>query len=188
MNQKRPTSRRHLGRLLWASVLLAGALLAAVLCLLSSPSAAGHAPTAFRPIPPDAWVRLSPPKATPSASIAPTVAPTPTPRPRPTATLPPRTSHLLIGLATWYCLPGVSACMAIHPTGGMYAAAGPALRAALGSHWRGRVVTVCGSRCVRVTLADWCACGGGHTIDLYSDAFRQIAPLSSGVVGVVIRW
>lgn len=189
MNPKTP-SRRRKGRLLgvWG-IMLAGAILAALLYLLSTPTATGHVPSAFRPIPPDAF---QPVWNAPSASLAPTVVPTatpgPTPRPKPSATPPLRASHLLIGLATWYCLPGVSACMAAHPTGGMYAAAGPALRAALGPHWRGRVVTVCGSKCVQVTLADWCSCGGGHTIDLYADAFRQIASLSQGVVGVVIRW
>ena len=32
----------------------------------------------------------------------------------------------------------------------------------------------------RSRLIDWCACGNGHIIDLYSDAFRRLAPLSSG--------
>ena len=68
----------------------------------------------------------------------------------------------------------------------MYAAAGPALR--VGS-WRGRTVTVCGSgNCVNVRLIDWCACGSGRVIDLYSDAFRQLAPLSSGTVSVRVTW
>ena len=49
--------------------------------------------------------------------------------------------------------------------------------------WRGRRVQVCGGGgCIVVTLIDWCACGGSHVIDLYSDAFQRLAPLSSGAV------
>ena len=89
------------------------------------------------------------------------------------------------GTASWYCQAGVSACHHAYP-GGMYAAAGPALR--VGS-WRGRTVTVCGSgSCVNVKLIDWCACGSGRVIDLYSDAFRQLEPLSSGTVSVRVTW
>ena len=89
------------------------------------------------------------------------------------------------GSATWYCQSGVSACHSAY-AGGMYAAAGPALRVGA---WRGRIVVVCGGgRCVNVKLIDWCACGGSHIIDLYSDAFRQLAPLSSGALAVTVRW
>ena len=66
------------------------------------------------------------------------------------------------------------------------AAAGPALRAALGSHWRGSVVRVCARSCVRVTLTDWCLCGHGRVIDLDSRAFARLAPLSVGVLRVTI--
>lgn len=106
----------------------------------------------------------------------------------------------LVGTATWYCLAGVSGCMAIHP-GGLYAAAGPALRAALGGGdrcspgpgcWRDRNVTVWnGKASVTVTLSDWCACGGGHVIDLYSDAMKVIDlgyRTNGGVAAAVIRW
>ena len=89
------------------------------------------------------------------------------------------------GTASWYCQAGVSACASGYP-GGLYAAAGPALR--VGS-WRGRTVTVCGSgNCVNVKLIDWCACGSGRVIDLYSDAFSRLAPLSSGTVSVRVAW
>jgi hypothetical protein len=89
------------------------------------------------------------------------------------------------GPATWYCLQGVSSCH--HAAGGgMYAAAGAALRV---GDWRGRVVTVCtSSRCVTVKLIDWCACGDGRVIDLYGDAFRRLSPLSEGVIRVAVRW
>ena len=104
-----------------------------------------------------------------------------TPRPRP----PANPSHSVRGTASWYCQAGVSACHADYP-GGMYAAAGPALRV---GNWRGRTVTVCGSgSCVNVKLIDWCACGSGRVIDLYSDAFRQLEPLSSGTVSVRVTW
>jgi len=89
------------------------------------------------------------------------------------------------GSATWYCKTGVSACHNAYP-GGYYAAAGPALRV---GNWRGRVVRVCGSgSCVNVQLVDWCACGGSHIIDLYSDAFQRLAPLNAGAVQVTVRW
>ncbi len=89
------------------------------------------------------------------------------------------------GSATWYCKTGVSACHRDYP-GGLYAAAGPALRVGA---WRGRVVRVCGSgSCVNVRLVDWCACGGSHIIDLYSDAFQRLAPLNAGAVRVTVSW
>jgi rare lipoprotein A (peptidoglycan hydrolase) len=41
-----------------------------------------------------------------------------------------------------------------------------------------------------VRLVDWCACGPRHgrptLLDLSDDAFRQLAPLSQGVVAVKI--
>jgi rare lipoprotein A (peptidoglycan hydrolase) len=95
------------------------------------------------------------------------------------------TGHSATGSATWYCKTGVSACHHSYP-GGLYAAAGPELRV---GKWRGRHVRVCGNgHCVNVTLIDWCACGGNHIIDLYSDAFTRLAPLSSGAVHVKVSW
>lgn len=68
----------------------------------------------------------------------------------------------------------------------MYAAAGPALRV---GDWRGRTVRVCaGGNCVSVKLIDWCGCPSGRVIDLYSDAFRQLAPLSAGTLQVTVSW
>jgi hypothetical protein len=74
----------------------------------------------------------------------------------------------------------------------MIAAAGPALRRSLGKGWRGTRVAVClDGRCVRVTLADWCACGPRHgrptLLDLSDGAFRRLAPLSRGVIEVTVR-
>jgi hypothetical protein len=83
---------------------------------------------------------------------------------------------LLTGKATWYD----------YVPGG--AAAGPALRKALGSHWRGRSVSACrGDTCVTVTLSDWCACGHGRVIDLDDRSFAKLAPLSAGVITVKVR-
>jgi rare lipoprotein A (peptidoglycan hydrolase) len=90
------------------------------------------------------------------------------------------------GIASWYCLAGQSICHRDYPDGAgadLYAAAGPALRT---GNWRGRVVNVCASSCVRVKLVDWCACGGGRVIDLYADAFNRISSLSAGVVRVSV--
>lgn len=67
---------------------------------------------------------------------------------------------------------------------GLYAAAGPALRV---GDWRGRTVTVCADSCVTLKLVDWCACPH-RVIDLSADAFRQLAPLSRGLVHVVVSW
>jgi rare lipoprotein A (peptidoglycan hydrolase) len=95
------------------------------------------------------------------------------------------TGRSATGAATWYCETGVSACHHSYP-GGLYAAAGPELRV---GNWRGRHVRVCGNgNCVNVILIDWCACGGNHIIDLYSDAFRHLAPLSAGAVHVTVSW
>jgi hypothetical protein len=45
-----------------------------------------------------------------------------------------------------------------------------------------------GIRVVRVTLID-CNCGEhANLIDLYSDAFQRLAPLSRGVVKVTVSW
>ncbi len=94
-------------------------------------------------------------------------------------------SHRVRGGASWYCLPGVSACTSGYP-GGLYAAAGSELRI---GRWRGRTVRVCGNgHCVYVRLIDTCACGGSRIIDLYSDAFRRLAPLSKGSLLVTVSW
>lgn len=117
------------------------------------------------------------PRADPNQPVRPESLLKATPRPKPT--------HGVSGMASWYCKAGVSVCHHAYP-GGLYAAAGPALR--VGS-WRGRTVNVCGSgNCVNVKLIDWCACGSGRVIDLYSDAFNRLAPLSSGTLSVRVSW
>lgn len=105
---------------------------------------------------------------------------------RPASSEAPRTAASLRGIATWYCLPGRSPCTAGYPATGAYAAAGPALRAALGD-WRGRTVTVSADgRSVEVALVDFCRCDGGGLIDLYAGVFGQMAPLSVGLVRVTV--
>lgn len=68
----------------------------------------------------------------------------------------------------------------------MIGAAGPALRHYLGRHWRGTLVSLRhGKRYLVVRLTDWCACPR-RLVDLSDDAFRQLAPLSVGVIRVSI--
>jgi hypothetical protein len=103
---------------------------------------------------------------------------TPSPSPtgkRPAATAKPRTSMHLRGVATWYAYRRGEA------------AAGPALRAALGPGWRGSVVWVNG---VRVRLTDWMGTTNrAKVIDLDAGLFRAICgPLSLGVCKVVVAW
>ena len=80
------------------------------------------------------------------------------------------------GTATWY---------RYHPG---QAAAGRALRQALGSGWRGTVVTVTANgHAVRVRLTD----SMGRTsrlIDLDPHDFARLAPLSAGVLRVTVSW
>jgi len=71
------------------------------------------------------------------------------------------------------------------------AAAGPALREALGPDWRGQTVVVeTNDRAVKVRLTDWCACGpraGVPTvIDLDREAFAVLAQPSRGIIRVVV--
>jgi len=129
----------------------------------------------------DAVERSFPPKPAPALDVAPRFVVIATPRPRPVV----GSRHRVEGGASWYCRTGVSECHYAYD-GGMYAAAGPALRV---GDWRGRHVRVCsGSRCVIVRLIDWCQCYGSRVIDLYSDAFRRLAPLSEGTVRVSVSW
>ena len=95
-------------------------------------------------------------------------------------------AHSISGAASWYCRAGVSPCTVNHPDGGgvdAYAAAGPKLRAAIGSGWRGTIVYVNG---VRVQLIDWCQCYQGESneklLDLYYDVYARTGS------AVTIRW
>jgi rare lipoprotein A (peptidoglycan hydrolase) len=83
----------------------------------------------------------------------------------------------LRGLATWYDYrPG-------------HAAAGPELRAALGSDWRGTTVRVAaGTSSTVVVLSDWCACPGGRVVDLDRRSFAVLADPAVGVLRVTVTW
>lgn len=117
------------------------------------------------------------------APTAVTVPPATATNPRPpTANLAP-TSDGLAGVATWFDgYPGT-------------AAAGPALRRWLGPDWRGTRLAVsapgCGCPPVIVVLSDFCRCDppNGHErlIDLDDQSFAALAPLSRGVLKVIVR-
>jgi hypothetical protein len=133
-------------------------------------------------------------RITAGVPVAPVRVVRPRPKPKPvvvtrTATKPVVTAvgsgHRVSGIATWFCLPGVSACTSGHQ-GGMYAAAGSEIRI---GNWRGRTVKVCGNgNCIYVKLIDWCACAGSRIIDLYHDAFSRLASPSRGGIGVTVSW
>ena len=94
---------------------------------------------------------------------------------------PPRTpQEALSGTASWFASPRGSA------------AAGPALRAALGPSWRGSEVTVsAGGRSVAVTLSGWCLCrvgGSARLIDLPRADFAALADPSLGLVASEVSW
>ena len=127
-----------------------------------------------------------PPRAQPSLGAAKAlVVPIPIPTPKPVAKVQ-TSGHSLRGNASYYCWAGSSPCTYTHPDGpgfDAYAAAGPKLRAALGSGWRGRIVSVDG---IAVKLIDWCQCYKGQSneklLDLYHDVFARTGS------SVVIRW
>lgn len=104
----------------------------------------------------------------------------------PIATPKPVTTHRISGAASWYCRSGSSPCTSGYPDGSgfdAYAAAGPRLRAALGSGWRGRIVYVDG---IRVKLVDWCQCHAGESTEKLLDLYYDVYARAGG--SVTIRW
>lgn len=148
-----------------------------------------HPHLAFRPVPDPGpsvvWLRrptLAPIDDRPLVALPPVRRPiVRTPRPSVIVAVRDSGRHPTVhrGLASYYC------CTRGYPSG-LYAAAGPALRV---GHWRGRqVVVAANGHRVRVTLIDWCQCYGTRVIDLYPQVFRQLAPLSAGLVRVAVSW
>lgn len=90
---------------------------------------------------------------------------------------PPAALGGVRGIASWYrYIPG-------------RAAAGPALRRALGPAWRGSMVRVCRDAvCARVRLTDWCGCYGTRVIDLARTDFARLGSPSLGIVRVEVTW
>ena len=161
-----------------------------ILALFPSPTAS--VTPSHHAIPLDSWRPIPSPAALadPSASALKWAnSPTPTTTPvasRGAASVASMPASLS-GQASWYCS-RTSPCTKGYP-GGDYAAAGPALRAFLGSGWRGSTVQVCRlSICIRVQLID-CLCSGSRLIDLYADAIVALGlRLSAGVYPVVVSW
>lgn len=201
--------------------LATGVVILLIAGLALSASAVGVSPTkdgplpqsAFRPIHGTAFIPEASPvvvdehvPAHPNPTLPPPKVKPKPPKIEPMLVVVPRANGHLTGIATMYCVPEfgnyhTGACMARHPAGGPYAAAGPALRAAIGGGdhcapgpgcWRDRVVTVCGPKgCATATLADWCRCSGGHVIDLYGDVMKLIDrgyPTNGGVSAALITW
>ena len=194
---------------------VAALVLAVVVSLFGTSLSIGRQPASIEPIDPSAFIVIVPPAAsdqaepteaspgiftdfTNRAAALPRVqASVPLPRrqvvqkgSKVTAQAAVTTSvgngHRVKGVATWYCLPGVSSCTSGYSSGGLYAAAGSELRV---GNWRGRHVKVCGNgNCIVVKLIDWCACGGSRIIDLYHGAFSRLASPSSGGIGVTVTW
>lgn len=91
------------------------------------------------------------------------------------------------GIASWYCKAGVSVCHHSYPPGSMVAAACGKLRAAMGSRWRGKTVTVIARSGVRINvkLVDWCG-SSTKLIDVYWEPMRRLG--GTGVLPVTVRW
>lgn len=195
-----------------AAILALVALAALVVYLANPSSIESSATTPFRILPPEAFALVPVPTDVLDQPRPDFRTPTPSPAKRPAqrqrfgvesrvSPLPqPSVSPVhsasggvLSGTATWYCLPGISVCP-YFMRGGLGAAAGPALRNAIGPDWRGKIVETCLSNspsiCVAVKLVDWCACGADHVIDLFADAMRVIDPgfRSNGGAQVTISW
>jgi hypothetical protein len=166
--------------------------------VLAGPMGSPSEPLAFVAVPlPSPRPSVGPIHRAPDLDIVDRPVPVPTMSSHPRVVIPPPKPHVSVsrptggsssvqgvrGQASWYCGHG-SACARGYP-GGLYAAAGPALRV---GHWRGRYVVVQrGSSRVTVQLVDWCACPQ-RVIDLYSAAFQHLGPLSRGVLNVTVSW
>ncbi len=121
-------------------------------------------------VPPVPQGRSGEPTATPAITAAPRIS-----RNRPAAPVASTSSSqgvVVTGVVSWYPASGLVG--AVHS-------------------WRWGdtpyVITVCsGTVCIRVTIQDYCqACVGPRLVDLSDDAFRILAPLSTGVIRVRVE-
>ena len=87
----------------------------------------------------------------------------------------------LSGTATWYCSAS-SACTRGYGPSDLVAAIDPTPGIERGA----RLTVSHGGASVTVVVVDVCACKGERVIDLTSGAFRQLAPLSRGVIAVTL--
>jgi hypothetical protein len=109
-----------------------------------------------------------------------------TPPPAPVIVAPPTSGDTISGSATWYC------CSL-----GYRGEAVVALPGALGGHYdsppASRYVTVCGDRCARLPVVDYCGCSWGtasqKVADLSPEAWAAVSDssLSMGVIHVTIH-
>lgn len=123
-------------------------------------------------------------------AVTTSAGPRPTPRKGPARTVSPKPlRHAVTGVMSWYCSPGRSACTVGHSPSCRCAAAGPALRRALGPSWRGRTVTITAGRAsTTLKLVDFCACGG-RLLDGYAALWFGLGiPLSRGLVNATVQW
>jgi hypothetical protein len=121
---------------------------------------------------------------------APTATPSPSPTLRPSTRPTPRTlasnGNLVVGVASWFCMAGVSRCTKGYPPGSFVAAINRRLLNHRGDY--ARVCLMGSSKCVIVKIVD-CNCGkGANLIDLYATPFSRLASTSRGRINVTLRW
>lgn len=172
-------------------------LLGSALALALVGPAAGDPPAPpISPVPADEFAPVATPPQAVTTSAPRPVKPRPAPRPKVRPAAPSiahrgATTRSISGLASWYCERGRSSCFFRHPDVAgydAYAAAGPALRAAICgvqscTSWRGRVVLVNGHP---VRLVDWCQCHWHEPIEKLIDLYHDVYALTGGEV--TIRW
>lgn len=142
----------------------------------SGEGGSGSTPGAAVPFPPSPAAA----SAQPTASVA---VPVPDSAPTSATRTTSASGHSVTG--TFYCRSGLSRCTRGYPDrpgiADLYAAISPDL-----SRLRGKAVTVCRlGRCVTVRIID-CNCQATKAIDLYADAFSQLASLKLGRISVFL--